>query len=91
VIEKYKEHIEPNPEVEFIHISQDEGDGSAENWAEKQNFPWLTVLPKQVKRSKLLQYKTENVVPFYILVDAQGKQLAVGQNEVFAKLTDLEG
>jgi len=91
VIEKYKEHIESNPLIEFIHVSEDEGEGSAENWARKQEFPWLTVLPKQAKRSKIFQYKTRNVVPFYILVDAQGEQLAVGRNKVFAKLTALSG
>jgi len=89
VIEKYKELIADNPQVEMIHVSRDEGEGSAENWAEKAGFPWLTVLPKNVKRSGLLDYKTESYVPFYALVNAQGEPLASGQNEVFAKIAEL--
>ena len=71
-MEKYKEHIANAENVEFIHISLDNGDDAAERWAEKESFPWLTILPDNVEKSSLREYKTTKSVPEYHLVDAEG-------------------
>lgn len=88
-MEKYNEVIAGNPKVAMIHVSQDQSEDAAEEWAASNNFPWLTVLPKDVPRSDLSEYRTRNVVPFYTLVDKDGKELANGSSAIFAKLQEL--
>ena len=90
-MEKYKTNIAGNSKVEFIHISQDQSEDAAEEWAAKEGFPWLTVLPKDVERSKLLEFKTTNSVPHYVMVDREGNLLANSSSEVFAKIDELTG
>lgn len=75
----------------MIHISHDRDEDSAEEWAAKEGFPWLTVLPKDVDRSDLVEYKVANSVPHYILVDAAGNRLADGSSAVFGKVRELTG
>lgn len=75
----------------MIHISQDQNEGAAEAWAEAEGFPWLTILPGDVERSDLMEYRTRAVVPFYTLVDASGKEIATGSSAVFAKAAEVGG
>lgn len=88
-MEQYKTDIAGNPKVAFIHISHDRDEDAAEEWAAKEGFPWLSILPGDVDRSDLLEYKVANSVPHYILVDAAGNRLADGSSSVFSKAKEL--
>ncbi len=88
-MEKYNEAIAENPKVVMIHLSQDRDEDSAEEWATANNFPWLTILPKDVPRSDLMEYRTRNAVPHYTLRDKDGNEIANGSSAIFAKLKDL--
>lgn len=89
-MEQYKKEIADNPDVELIHISCDQSEAAAADWAAKNEFPWLTVLPADAKRSGLLDYRTRNSVPHYSLRSADGEELANGSADVFDKLDDLD-
>lgn len=86
---KYKEKIEGNNRVEFIHVSLDSNKDAALEWAAKEKFPWLHVLPDKVKRSGLKPFHTSGSVPFYCLIDGDGKTLATGSGAAFAKAEEL--
>lgn len=73
----------------MIHVSRDRNDDAAEQWAADEGFPWLTVLPEDVERSDLLDYRTGNSVPHYALVDAEGNILTNGASQVFSELARL--
>lgn len=88
-MEKYNEVIAENPEVAMIHISRDRDKDAAEQWAASHSFPWLTVLPKDVQRSDLSDYRTRNSVPHYSLRDKDGNELANGSAAVFSKIEEL--
>jgi thiol-disulfide isomerase/thioredoxin len=88
-VEQYKSKIAGNPKVELIHISQDQSEENAEEWAAKEGFPWLTVVPKDVERSKLLEFKTARSVPHYVMVDRDGNVLANSSAEIFQKIDEL--
>ncbi len=90
-MERFAKEVAGNSRVEFIHVSRDQSEDRAEEWAAQEEFPWLTVLPGDVERSGLLEYHTREVVPFYALVDGDGKELATGSTDVFAKLSSLAG
>ncbi len=88
-MEKYNKEIAENPNVELIHVSLDQSDDAAEDWAETNQFPWLSVLPRDVDRSKLKDYMTRNAVPHYSLRAADGTELANGSAAIFSKLAEL--
>lgn len=88
-MEKYKESIANNPKVEFIHVSLDRDNDAAEDWATGAGFPWLSVLPKDVERSDLLEFRKTGFVPYYTMIDASGKEVANGASAVFAKVAEL--
>lgn len=88
-MEKYNEVIAENPNVEMIHVSLDSSEDAAEGWAASNQFPWLTVLPKDVDRSKLKDYMTRNAVPHYSLRTANGEELANGSSAIFRKIEEL--
>ena len=88
-MDKYKKSIADNSKVAFIHVSRDSDEGAAKNWAEAEGFPWLTVLPGDVDRSGLMDYYTRRVVPFYTMVDGDGKEVANGSAAVFAKAAEV--
>lgn len=88
-MEQYQQKIAKNPKVEFIHVSQDSSEDSAEEWAAKEAFPWLTVVPGDVDRSKLLEFKLGNSVPHYIMVDSAGERVANGSSAVFRKIDEI--
>ena len=72
----------------MIHVSRDFKDASAEKWAAKEKFPWLTILPDDVKRSGMAKY-TNNTVPHYALVNAAGEKVESGY-KVLAKIKNLK-
>lgn len=88
--EKYKKSIEKNDKVAFVHVSQDYESKDAEKWAAKEKFPWLTVLPENYQGSGLRGYYAEAIVPFYTMLDAEGKEVARGADAIFAKIGELE-
>ena len=87
-MEKYEESVAKNKNVEMIHVSYDRDDDSAQDWAAKEAFPWLTVLPKNAERSGLREYHQGRGVPSYSLVKADGEVVATGSS-VFSKAKDL--
>jgi hypothetical protein len=89
-VEKYNSSIADNPKVEMIHISRDSDEDAAEQWAADAGFPWLTVVPGDVARSKLMKYRTSNAVPFYTMVDSSGGVVATGSSAIFNKVASLE-
>jgi len=89
VVQQFKASIADNPKVEFIHISADSSEDAAEEWAAKEGFPWLTVVPDDVKRSDLMEFKTKNSVPHYVMVDASGNRVANSSAEVFNKIAEV--
>lgn len=88
-MESYTKEIAENPKVALIHISHDNDEDSAEDWAAKENFPWLTVLPGDRVADDLIELKVRNSVPHYLLVDAEGELLAEGKSEVLSKAGGL--
>lgn len=87
-METYAKSVANNDKVELVHLSYDRTAEAATKWAAKEKFAWPTVLPKKVKGTKLEKY-TGNYVPDYVLVNKDGKQLAKGKDEVFAKVAEL--
>jgi len=85
-IKLYKEKVENNPHVEWIHVSEDRNERDALAWAKKANMPWLTVLPKT--KTGLSKYESD-FVPHYVLVSADGKVLATGLSESIAAIGKL--
>lgn len=92
-MEKYNKSILKNPDVELIHISLDSDEEKAEEWAAKEGFPWPTILPDKVERTKLRDnFKTTSGVPEYHLVDADGNTVVAGTSNgapAFAKINEL--
>ena len=89
-MDKFNAEIADNPKVAMIHISQDRDDGPATEWAAKEGFPWLTILPDDTERSGLMDYYTRRVVPFYTMVDGDGNEVANGSSAVFNKIKELK-
>lgn len=86
---KYNKTIADNSKVAMVHVSLEREEGKAEVWAAKEGFPWLTILPGDVKGSGMRDYKETNFVPEYALVDKNGKRIASGGDEVFKKAVEL--
>lgn len=90
-MEQYNAVLAENPKVAFIHVSHDRDEDAAEEWAAQHSFPWLTVLPGDVDRSDLVEYKTRNSVPHYVLLDSEGNMLANSSSDAFGKIKELSG
>lgn len=73
----------------MIHVSLDSDEKSAEKWAASAKLPWFTILPKNVKKSKLNDYKKTQFVPEYNLIDKDGKILASGPDACFKMIKKL--
>lgn len=87
---KYNKELADNDKVEFIHYSLDRDEDSALGWAKKENFPWLHVLPDDGKKSDLKKFHTSGSVPFYVMIDGEGKVITKGSHSVFAKAKELK-
>lgn len=88
-MESYKKHIATNPKVELVHVSYDNEDKAAADWAKKEGFPWPTVLRSQAEASGLEAFAGD-FVPEYVLLDKDGKVLARGKDEAFVKIAALK-
>ena len=84
-MKQYNKDILGNDKAELIHASLDSSEDSAEKWAAKAQFPWLTVLDKDIKRAGLEKFKPRGV-PGYILIDKEGNKVAEGKTACFAKI-----
>ena len=89
-MERYKEEIADNPKVEWIHVSRDQDNDAATAWAAEVEFPWPTVLPRDVDRSGLLEHRTGNFVPHYVMLDGEGKVVADDTAAIFSKIAELK-
>ncbi len=88
-MDSYTRLVAENPKIEWIHVSQDSSESSATSWAKQANFPWITLMSDNVGRTNLMDLKTSNSVPHYILADKEGNLIVSGQTEVFAKIAEL--
>ena len=88
-MDSYQSVIAENPKVVMIHVSQDRDEDAAKEWAAEHSFPWLTVLPGDVDRSDLLEHKTRNAVPHYVLLDSEGNMLANSSSDALNKIKEL--
>ncbi len=83
----YNQYIADNPKAEFIHVSQDDSKKDAANWANSENFPWLTVLKSRTRTTGL--HKFDSGTPSYALLDKYGKVLATSERECKKKIKEL--
>ncbi len=72
----------------MIHVSADDNESAASRWAADGAFPWLTVLPRDVRASGLEQFGS-GFVPDYVLVSADGEKVAEGPVGVFDRIGEL--
>lgn len=72
----------------MIHVSLDRDKKAAETWAAKEGFPWPTVMMDNLKKSGFEDYMPRGV-PNYKLLSKDGKIVAEGKGEVFAKAAEL--
>ena len=77
-METYNKVLADNKNTTMVHVSLDRSDDLAEKWAAKESFPWLTILPDDVKRSDLSEYHTTGSVPCYVLLDKDGEVVVAG-------------
>ena len=87
-MKQYQAEIANNPAVEMIHASLDQDKKAAEAWAAKEGFPWPTVMMDNLKKSGFEDYMPRGV-PNYKLLSKDGKIVAEGKGEVFAKAAEL--
>ena len=83
----YNEKIAGNSKVEFIHVSQDEDQEAALEWATQAKFPWLTVLLTKSEASGLNTYASGT--PSYTLVTKHGRVLATTEKLAMEKIKEL--
>ncbi len=85
-MESYNEKLADLSNVKFVHLSLDRSEDDAEEWAEKESFPWLTVMPEDVEKTEI---EVAKGVPEYRMVDANGEVVATGKSAVFAKAAEI--
>jgi hypothetical protein len=87
-VAKYNKELAGNEIVEFIQVSLDRDEDAALEWAIKENFPWLQVMKESASKADLSQYHTSGSVPFYCLIDKEGKVVAKGSQASFSMAKD---
>lgn len=75
-MEYYNSDIAKNNDVELIWASADSDEGSMEDWAKKEKFPWPTIKFKSARKIDEITKLAPRGVPGYVLVDAEGNVLA---------------
>lgn len=86
-MESYNAHIATNPKVEMVLLSRDDSEDDATAWAKKENMPWPTLLMEDTDSDFLEPYNLR-LLPTYLLIDRNGKQVATGKAEVFEKIKE---
>jgi hypothetical protein len=92
LVEKYNSVLKDTNKVAFIHVSLDRSEELAEQWAAKEGFPWLHILPDDVDKSGLKPFHTTGAVPCYVMLDADGEVVvkgSAGSNACFQKAAEL--
>lgn len=87
-MKSYNEKIAPKKNIEFILFSLDRSDDAALEWAKKEKFPWAHIMPDKHSKSGLSKYK-KPYVPYYVMIDKEGKILAEGKAGILAKTQEL--
>ncbi|NRB26406.1 MAG: hypothetical protein HRU37_01850 [Roseibacillus sp.] len=88
MLEKYRQHVLPNPEIALIHASCDEVSEDAVKWAYKVGFTWPTVLWPDWEAVGLGAYGAFAGEIF--LVDSNGTLVAENEDEAFARIAELK-
>lgn len=83
----YHENIAGSSKIEFIHVSQDEDQEDAIDWASSAKFPWLTVTLKNTEAAGLSHY--ESGTPSYALISKHGRVLATTEKGAMEKIKEL--
>lgn len=86
-MKSYNEKIAPNPDVDIVLISRDDGSREALNWSKQAKFPWPQIMKKDTSKFLLKYYG--GGVPTYVLIDRTGAILAKGKAASFAKIAEL--
>jgi hypothetical protein len=89
LVKSYETDVASNEKVELIHISRDDDEGAALDWARKEGFPWPTLSKQDASKEKILMQHYGGAVPTYVLIDKDGNKLATGKSEIWAKLKGL--
>ncbi|MDP0489715.1 MAG: hypothetical protein Q7Q71_01540 [Verrucomicrobiota bacterium JB023] len=90
-MEKFNKHLADSDTVAMVHASYDREDDAALVWAQKEKFPWLTILPSKFKESQIANFSRSDYVPEYQIYDAEGKPLAEEGEAAIAKAIELAG
>ncbi len=88
MLEKYKKHIVPNPNVELIHASYDQKKDKALKWAKKAKFTWPTILMSDWDAVGLQDYNA--FAGELRLIDSSGKVITDDEDEAFTKIASLK-
>ena len=88
MLEKYRQHVLPNPEIALIHASCDEVSEDAVKWAYKVGFTWPTVLWPDWEAVGLGAYGA--LAGEMFLVDHSGKLLTKDEDEAFDMIASLK-
>ena len=62
----------------MVHVSLDNDEKAATDWAAKHSFPWPTIMNSKIERSGLSEFLPRGV-PNYKLIDGDGNVVAEGQ------------
>ncbi len=73
---------------EFILMSFDREEEAWQGYMKQYKMPWPAVKFSQVRRCGLMRYFSGGGIPRLVIVDASGKQIAVGQNKAIEALQD---
>ena len=90
-MKQYNEELADHPSVEMIHVSLDDDEKAATDWAAKESFPWPTVMRSKIDRAGFDTYLEGGIgIPNYKLIDGDGKVIVEGKGEVFQKISELK-
>ena len=87
--EYYNEDLAARKDLALIQVSLDDDTKTAEQWAQKEKFPWLTIPHDRQETSGFDEYAV-HAIPSYILRDADGKIIAQGREKVLAAIEELK-
>ena len=60
----------------------DESEAPALTWAKSEKFPWPLILSPNEKVPKLFNRYAQRYIPYYVLVEKNGKVVAQGKEAI---------
>ncbi len=81
VLEFYKKHIAGNPKIDMVLFSLDTNDGSMAKLVAHGKYPFAAVRTASVRDKKklpLLGKHVKKFMPYYVVVDREGKTKVPG-------------